>query len=205
MRRTVRYLFLAALGPVLILSIAGSTWHSLQPQTVLKVVPQDLKIQTANEATVELVVENASELYGAQVQLGFDPQVLEVVDANPSEDGVQIEPGSFPKPDFIVQNSADNAQGTILYALTQLPPTEPGQGNGVLARVTFRGKVPATTRLEFRHYLLADMRGGGIEATSQGGQIRVVRGSTWILVTVAALLGVVLVGGCIGFAIKKGK
>jgi hypothetical protein len=188
-----------------ILSVTGFTWHTTQPQTVIKVTPKDLKVQAGTEATVELVVESVSELYGAQVQLDFDPNVLEVVDANLSEEGVQIEPGSLPQPDFIVQNLADNAQGTIQYALTQLPPSEPGRGNGIMARVTFRAKAPAVTRLEFQHYLLADVSGGSIKAVSQGGQIKVVRGTTWMLIGGAALLGLVLIGGFAGFALKKGK
>jgi hypothetical protein len=205
MRRSVRCLVFAALAVVVALPVAGFTWQRAQPQTTIKIVPPDLKVRTGREATIELVVESVSELYGAQVQLGFDPQVLEVVDANASEDGIQIEPGSFPKPDFVVQNLADNTQGTIQYALTQLPPNEPQEGNGIVARVTFRAKTPAVTQIEFHHYLLADAQGGSIAAVPEDGRIRVVRGSTWILVTGSALLGLLLVGGFVGFAIKKEK
>jgi len=185
--------------------LTGFASYLAQPQTMLKVAPQTLKVKVGEETTVDLTIEKVSELYGAQLHLKFDPEVLEVIDADPTQTGVQIEPGTLPVPDFVVQNTADNNNGTIDYALTQLPPSQPGEGDGVIARVTFRAKKAAVSQIQFDQFLLADTQGGSIEALPQHGQIRVMGSSTWLFVAVAAIAVVLLVGGSLGFVITRGK
>jgi len=94
----------------------------------------------ADAVTVAIHIENATRLYGAEVHLAFDPTQLEVQDADPDTEGIQIQVGDFPSPDFVVQNRADNTKGTIDYAATQLAPREAVDGSGVLATVTVKGK-----------------------------------------------------------------
>ena len=185
--------------------LTGFASYLAQPQTTLKVTPQTLKVKVGEETTIDLAVEKVSELYGAQLHIRFDPEVLEVVDADPAQEGIQIEPGTLPVPDFVVQNAADNQNGTIDYALTQLPPSEPGEGDGVVARVTFRAKKAAVSQIQFDQFLLADTKGGSIEAVPQHGQIRVMGSSTWMFVAIAGVAVALLVGGSLGFVITKGK
>jgi hypothetical protein len=128
-----------------------------------------------------------------------------VVDADPTQDGIQIEPGTLPVPDFVVQNAADNQNGAIDYALTQLPPSEPGNGDGVVARITFRAKKAAVSQIQIDQFLLADTKGGSIEAVPQHGQIRVMGSSTWMFVAIAGVAVALLIGGSLGFVITKGK
>jgi hypothetical protein len=170
---------------------------------VLRIVPQTLKIRVGEVATVDLTVEQVSDLFGAQVHLTFDPAVLEVVDADTSEEGIQIEPGTLPTPDFVVQNVANNQAGTIDYALTQLKPSEPRSGDGLLARVTFRGKKAASTQILLEQFMLADVEGKAIEALPQHAQVRVMNRSTWIMIGVAGAAVLLLAGGGIGFAIRR--
>jgi hypothetical protein len=183
--------------------LSGFTWVAAQSQTVLRIVPQTLKIRVGEVATVDLTVEQVSDLFGAQVHLTFDPAVLEVVDADTSEEGIQVEPGTLPTPDFVVQNIADNQAGTIDYALTQLKPSEPRSGDGLLARVTFRGKKAASTQILLEQFMLADVEGKAIEALPQHAQVRVMNRSTWIMIGVAGAAVLLLAGGGIGFAIKR--
>jgi len=96
--------------------------------------------EEADAVTVAIHIENATRLYGAEVHLAFDPTQLEVQDADPDTEGIQIQVGDFPSPDFVVQNRADNTKGTIDYAATQLAPREAVDGSGVLATVTVKGK-----------------------------------------------------------------
>ena len=104
--RTHRRLLAALLVTVSLFALTGFTSYLAQPQTMIKVAPQTLKVRVGEETTIELALEKVSRLYGAQLHLRFDPEVLEVVDADPSQDGIQIEPGTLPAPDFIVQNAA---------------------------------------------------------------------------------------------------
>lgn len=90
---------------------------------------------------LEVQASNYSGLYGFQVQLNFDRSKLQVVDADPEAEGVQIRPGSIFS-GYTVQEVAHavyNDAGTIIYAVTLA-----GAGEGVsgtepvgLAEITF--------------------------------------------------------------------
>lgn len=88
---------------------------------------------------VDLYVAHAANLYGADIKYTFDPSIVQVVDADPFMPGVQIQPlGGFLSPDLVIRRDANNATGTIQYAVTQLNPSQPVTGSGSLARVTFQ-------------------------------------------------------------------
>jgi hypothetical protein len=202
--KTIKLAGICLLIATSFLILTGFTWNPAQPQTVLKVTPQTLKVKVGERTTVDLAVEQVSELYGAEVHVKFDPDVLQVVDTDPAQEGVQIEPGTLPIPDFVVQNTADNQVGTIDYASTQLPPNKPGKGNGVVARITFQAKKVAVTSIQFDQFLLADTMGGSIQAVPQHGQVRVLGTPVWIF-GVAAGLVVLGMGGGIGLVLMRGK
>lgn len=94
---------------------------------------------TAETIVLDVVAENVNELYGAEFKLKYDPSVFSVQDIDPDRDGVQIETGSFlpANQGFVVVNQADDAEGSVTYALTLLNPAPPVSGTGPLARVTF--------------------------------------------------------------------
>ncbi len=102
-----------------------------------------LNLGAGNEMAVDILAEGVPPVYGVDVRLRFDPAQLEVVDADASAPGIQAAHGDFinPAQSFILENRANNQAGTVDYALTLLRPAPPAQGNGVLARVTFRAKV----------------------------------------------------------------
>jgi LysM repeat protein len=144
---------------------------AMQAGTVVRVQPGTQQIGIGQTATVEIRIENASGLYAADIELRFNPAALQVQDADPGRDGVQIQPGNFPSPDFVALNSADNATGVIRYALTQLPPKAPVNGSGLLATVVFRGQAAGTVDLTFSLVNLANAQGQQLPASSQGGNI----------------------------------
>ena len=186
-----------------LLMLSGFASSAAQPQTVVKILPQTVKLRVGDRVTVDVVIEQVSELFGAEVHLSFDPEVLEVVDADSTKEGIQIEPGTLPAPDFVVQNTADNQAGTVDYALTQLKPSEPRSGDGLLARVTFRGKRAASSQILLEQFVLADIQGTAIEALPQHAQVRVMDRSPWVLIAAAGAVVLLLAGGGIGFVIKR--
>ena len=99
---------------------------------------------TAFSVPVDIRIEDVNGLYGADARLTFDPALLAVQDADPGKAGIQIGLGPLLTSGtyFVVINAADNVSGTIRLALTQLNPTEPVTGSGVLARVTFKPVGP---------------------------------------------------------------
>ena len=159
--------------------------------------------------TVAIRIENATRLYGVEVHLAFDPAHLQVEDADPDTEGIQIQAGDFPSPDFVVQNQADNAKGTIDYAVTQLAPREAIDGSGVLATVTVKGKD--TSSLTFVGAKLANPDGQEIPSQTVDGQVEIAATATAAPggMNLGLLIGVgvvvVLVIGVIAFFALKAE
>lgn len=204
MARTLKPIQWCTLVAMSLMAATGFTWGIVQPQTTLQVDPQALQIRVGEEATIDLAIEQAFELYGIEVHLTFDPGLLQVVDADAGQEGIQIEPGTLPIPDFVVQNAANNQAGTIDYASTQLPPNKPSEGSGLIARIRLKALKPGTSQLRFDQFLLADTGGGSIAASARHGQVTVVSSQTWVWIVIAGLVLLVFVV-TIGFAFTRRK
>lgn len=108
---------------------------------LLRLEPSELLVGEGQVETTSVWVEDVQNLYGVELHLKFDPAVVEVVDANPAQDGVQAASGSFLQADFVALNQADNEAGTIDYAMTQLAPTPAASGSGSILVISLRGKT----------------------------------------------------------------
>ena len=165
----------------------------------------------ADVVTVDIRIENATRLYGVEVHLAFDPVRLQVQDADPDTEGVQIQKGDFPSPDFVVQNQADNDEGTIDYAVTQMAPREAVDGSGVLATVTVKGRDKGPSSLTFVGATLANPDGQEIPSQTVDGQVETAATATAASggMNLGLLIGVgvvvVLVIGVIAFFALKAE
>jgi len=150
-----------------------STDAPVPPPAVVRLEPSTARVEAGEIVSVQVVVEDVISLCGAELHLTFDPVLLEVVDADPSTPGVQIQAGTFPSPDLVVQNSVDQVAGEIDFVTAQMPLREPVSGSGVLATITFRGKATGTFPLIFANVVLTTRNGEHIPATTQIGQVAV--------------------------------
>lgn len=141
--------------------------------TVIRPQPAEQQANVDDTVTVEIRLDNVTNLAAADIQLQFAPNILQAQDANPNEEGVQIEPGDFLSSDFVVFNEVDNATGMIRYALTQVGTTQPVSGSGLLATIIFQAVAQGTSELTFTLANLATSDGQPIAVTSQSGEIRV--------------------------------
>lgn len=160
----------------LCLLLAQSSAGLADGQALLATDPSPALVGVNGLVDVALVIDSVEGLYGAQVSLAFDPTVVKVIDAAPLVPGVQISPGEFPHPDFVVIRTADNDAGTIEYAVTQLSPREPVSGRGVLATITFAGLRPGETELVFEGCILASIDSEPIGTVVQNGVLTVTLG-----------------------------
>ena len=144
--------------------------------TSISFSPASVSLDFGGEAWVTILVNEVVNLYGADVRLAFNPAIVEVVDAIPGAP-VSLQVGDMPYPDFVIKNEADNAAGTIWYAVTQLSPREPVSGSGILASVHIRGKGEGTTSLSFTNHDLVTREGLGIPNSASTCFIQV--GSVW--------------------------
>jgi hypothetical protein len=194
---------LVALGFVLILSSLALTGFDVQPepaQAALQLIPHSVQLDVNSTTIVDLAITQVSGLYGVEAHLRFDPDAIEVVDADPTRGGIQLESGTFPAPDFVALNQVDNRTGTIDYAVTQLSPREPRAGSGVAAQITVRAKQPSTTQIEIVKFILTDTSAGVIDATSTNSQIQIRQNVPWYLYAAGGGLLLLTAGG-VGYAV----
>jgi hypothetical protein len=150
----------------------------LAADTVVQLTPATQTIAVTQTTTVTLQVQNVTDLYGYQVEIAFDPAVVEVVDKDSAETGVQAVLGSFLKPDFVFRNEADNAAGTFTAAVSQLAPSSAVSGSGTLLTLTFRGKADGTGSIRITSLMLANIDGEVISTSQQNAQVQVSSGVT---------------------------
>lgn len=136
--------------------------------TIVRCDPKTIGGALGQNVTVDIYVENVTELYGADVRLGFDPTKIQVVDADSNATGVQIEPlDTFLSPDFVVRKVADNVAGTIWYAATQVNPSVEVTGSGPLARITLQPLVAGRFDLPITYQKIVKRTGVQIPAISR--------------------------------------
>jgi hypothetical protein len=159
--------------------------------------PATLELSPGNEGDLDIRVEDVTELAGAEVHLAFDPALLEVVDVDPSTDGLQIAHGDFLSPDFVAQNIADPTTGTVDYAIACIPLDKAVSGSGVLARITFRALDGGQTLVETRSVLLADKQKQPIAVDTEESVVVISHPGRSLAVWV--LIGLVAVAVAAGF------
>jgi hypothetical protein len=151
-------------GLVLILAWTLSSFSTIAlaaGESRLRLSVQEKSPVIGQEINVDVLVENAPAIFGADVQLIFDPAMLQVVDADNELDGTQPAPGDFidPQQSFFLQDQADNQAGSIDYALTLVHPALAVQGDGLLTRVTFQAKMEGQTTIYIQDGLFGTQDG----------------------------------------------
>ncbi len=172
----MKYRIVLVLGTALILCGMGVVPARAQSDgAMVRVEPATLQVGEGQTESITLVIENAQDVYGIDVRAEFDPNVLEIVDSDAAKTGAQMTPGDFLKPDFVVQNQADNQAGTLQYVITQMNPSPPANGSGIVLEIMVRGKTRAqTSPFTITHAELADRRGNALNVTSQNGSVEII-------------------------------
>ena len=170
-RDSLRWRWVGLLVVMVLFSVlSGQGWAQ---GTVVTLSPLSAQVEEGDTVTVDIVVENVTDLYGAQVQLEYDPTLVTVLDANENMAGVQVEPGTFLSPDFIAQNEVDLTAGRISYAVSQQAPHDAVDGSGTLATITFQGEQIGVSALVFVQVILSAPGGVEIQTSTQDGSITV--------------------------------
>jgi len=173
--KTLRLLSFVALIAALFGAPSGLV---LAADPVVKISPAASTISVDQIVVVTVTVEDVTSLFGAEFHITFDPNLVEVVDADAGTDGLQIGIGAFLAADFIAQNVADNTTGKIDFGMSQMAPHGAVSGSGTLATISFKGKGSGTSNVSFTNVLLADSSGGQIAASAQNGTVTVSGGAT---------------------------
>jgi hypothetical protein len=161
-------------APVTSTLAVGNTTGSSQPaQASLELSPSSL--ENTKQITVDIVVAEAMNLYGAEVHLKFDAALVQVEDGDASLPDTQILPGkAFPKgASFVALNHVDNQAGTADFAVTLLNPAKPLEGRIVLASLPLRVIKAGSANIDLLQVLLATREGNPIKVVSKGTSLSV--------------------------------
>jgi hypothetical protein len=141
--------------------------------TTITLSPDTQTVAVGEAASVDIIIEGVENLYAADIRLAFDPDVLQVIDANNRMPGIQIALGPLltQYQYVVVRAEADNSAGTVWVALSQLNPAPPVTGGGVLAHISFRAQSPGESAVYLTGVLLADRDGAEISAAPADGAI----------------------------------
>ncbi len=89
-RRRLWIWFVVMLGGVLSTSgVVTANQLTSSETTLVNLHPATANLVAGDTLSVELWVENVTDLYGADIQLQFDPAAWQVLDADPNLAGVQ--------------------------------------------------------------------------------------------------------------------
>ncbi|MFQ5459448.1 MAG: hypothetical protein ACE5EL_01510, partial [Anaerolineae bacterium] len=123
------------------------------------------------EIAVDVIVKDAPAVWGAEVALAFDPEIIQVVDAQ-ERPGIQIEPGApwnAGGTAWVAVNEADNTAGTIEFVASRLKPAAPLTGDLVLATIPVRSASgTADDALWLTDVVLADVKARLIDVVWTG-------------------------------------
>jgi len=181
--RTARsaQLFRLMVGIACLLCFSGWRWFAqTQPEAALRFEPETTRLAPGETTRVRLVVENASGLYGVEIHLRYDPDVVRILDSDSITRGVQAQPGDFLDVNrgFLVMNQADPVEGVFVYALTLLAPAEAVSGDGTIFELELAAEVAGTSPLVLEEVILASAQGESLPFSSQDGEVIVSTGST---------------------------
>jgi hypothetical protein len=148
----------------------GAVASGPRAETRIVLVPQPATVIVNDTVRLDIGIEDVADLWAGDVRLSFDPTLLQVEDARPGG-LVEIQPGTFPQPDWIVVNQADNTAGTIWYAVSQRNPTLPQDGSGVMASIVFKALSPGISPIRFTYQKLVTRTGEQIPVQPIDGEV----------------------------------
>ena len=164
-----------ALG--LLLMIIGQRLVSAQSNQTpeLEIYPDTQEVNTGQVYQFQVEVIGAVEINAFDIHLAYDPDVIEIQDADDDLDGIQVGFGDFLVPDFVLKNEVDEEAGTIWVVMTQVYPSLPKTGDGVLLVIDFMAIRPnQETDVQVSKAVLATGTGREFETTGTPGTIEVV-------------------------------
>jgi hypothetical protein len=167
----VRAVFLVVMFVLVLAKVPPAAAQESTTQIQLSSSPVDVGVGEVAQVAVE--VRDARGLYGIDITVGFDPAIVEVIDADPRARGVQVAFGTFLDPGLVVRNVVDNEAGVAQFVMTQLNPSEPKSGSGTLIVLSLRGKQPGTAAIRLNPVQLAQRDGMALAATVVPGEVRV--------------------------------
>lgn len=143
----------------------------------------DLEIPLETRVEVPVEVRGVVDLYALDLTIRFDPEILQVEDADPNQAGVQPGLATFLDAGMTLFNSVDNETGTVRFVMSQINPSEPKSGDGILLVLYFVGKQAGTSELTVEKIEFSTRFGEAIAVSGVDAEIVVSAGAPEVVAT----------------------
>lgn len=117
----------------------------------LSLTPAKSEVAVGEEITLSIYADTGESdvTSGIDVIASYDPELLEMVDADGAQPGTQIKPGSLFS--LTPANEVILASGLITFSAVQEPTSQPvNTRNGQVATLTFKAKAAGTSDVKFQ-------------------------------------------------------
>ena len=140
--------------------------------------PSTVTVGVGETATLEVWAEGAAALQTIRLELSFAQDAVDIVDANPDQDGVQITAGALVEPAQTTLNEVTVSDtGRIVYEVRREGEGS-GEGNGTVASITVRGLAEGGSPLQFEQVTATDANGADLGMTPLSDGLITVVGAT---------------------------
>jgi hypothetical protein len=109
---------------------------------------EDIEVQPDQAFEVPVIVRDVTDLFAVDIEIRFDPAVLQARDASPNQTGIQVGLATFLDPGLVYINQVDNNAGLIRFVMTQVNPSEPKSGDGIVLVLYFTAQAEGDSALE---------------------------------------------------------
>ena len=175
------YQWIALLSVIIFL---GGQFSPASAQTSAQVgVFQAYEIQPGARVEIPIEIRNVQDLYAVDLEIHYDPRILTFEDANPQMDGIQPALGTFLDAGMVLYNTVDPEAGIIRFVMTQVNPSEPKSGSGVLIVLYAVGAAEGESTLEVVRADLSTREGVAIPSELVENSVKVAAGAAEIQAT----------------------
>lgn len=143
----------------------------------------DLEIPLNARVEVPVEVRDVSDLYAVDLTIRFDPDILQVEDADPNRAGVQPGLATFLDAGMTLFNEVDNETGIVRFVMTQINPSEGKSGSGNLLVLYFMGKQVGASPVTVEKVEASNRLGEAIPVSGVDAEIMVREGAPEVVAT----------------------
>lgn len=141
--------------------------------TTLKFTPENLQLPVCNsQGSMTVDLENVADMGAMQLEINYDPAVIQIIDADDTRAGVQVTIDDVFSGGFVAQNTVDTANGRISVATTLLSGNKI-DGNTGLITIDWRPLAVGNSSITFGDVILASTDGTRIDFTPRSGTVEV--------------------------------
>jgi hypothetical protein len=165
MRRRTREVVVALSALVL----AATSLLAVEAQSTgprLWIEPAQLELQPTESFQVQVMIADVENLGGFQLEIAYDPTVLEVTGGSTGDFLTSTGRTKIP-----VGFQVDNQEGSVLIAAATFGDAPGASGSGMLATITGDARSAGTTALRLENIQVLDPAAGAISVQAEGGEV----------------------------------